>query len=436
MSWTDLQLPPPIQRSFNSEKAAEVALPAALVLLEGGVVGVIAAKIYQVSPFVLALVSAAPMFANLSSFFWSRLAAGRSKVATACLLQALIIGCVIAVALVPSGEFGAAVLVSAMIASRVLLAGVVTLRSVIWSLNYARHQRARATSQLQMINAVMTVVISSAIGPLLDAYPQSLGWIYWGGALVGCLGLLLFAQVRVIGEARQRVRERAERRSPTAALGFLQILKEDRLFRWYQLNMFGAGFSNMLIEAPLIFIVTRQMEASYTVSMLITMVIPFAVSLVSMPVWAAYLDRVHVAQFRSRQSVLWIIAQLLTMVGAMLESLTWLVIARTIMGVARGGGTLAWQLGHNDFARQDQLAAYMGLHVTLTGLRGATAPFLGILLYAGWSSNPVFGGSWSGIGSWVFGAAAIFSAMAGWGFNALYREMKRTGAIAIKTQVS
>ena len=45
---------------------------------------------------------------------------------------------------------------------------------------------------------------------------------------------------------------------------------------------------------------------------------------------------------------------------------------------------MAWQLGHNDFARQDQLAAYMGLHVTLTGLRGSIAPFLGIILYAGW----------------------------------------------------
>ena len=61
---------PPIERSFRAEKAAEVALPAALVLLEGGVVGVIAAKIYQVSPFVLALVSAAPMFAsNFPVFF-------------------------------------------------------------------------------------------------------------------------------------------------------------------------------------------------------------------------------------------------------------------------------------------------------------------------------------------------------------------------------
>ena len=79
MSWSDLRLTPSIQRSFRAERAAELTMPAALVLLEGGVVGVIAAKIYQVEPLTLALISAAPMFANLSSFFWSRLSAGRSK---------------------------------------------------------------------------------------------------------------------------------------------------------------------------------------------------------------------------------------------------------------------------------------------------------------------------------------------------------------------
>ena len=433
MSWSDLRLTPSIQRSFRAERAAELTTPAALVLLEGGVVGVIAAKIYEVEPLTLALISAAPMFANLSSFFWSRLSAGRSKIAFACALQALIIACVVCVALMPSGTWGAAVLVSSMIASRVLLAGVVTVRSVIWSLNFARHQRARATSQLQMINAIVTVIISSAIGPLLDLYPDSLAWIYWSGAVLGGLGLLLFAQVRVVGEARQRVRERQQRRSPAHSMRFIQILRTDKWFRWYQINMFGAGFSNMLIEAPLIFIITREMQASYTVSIMLTMVIPFAVSLICMPLWANYLDRVHVAQFRARQSVLWILAQLLTMLGALLESLVWLVIARTIMGIARGGGSLAWQLGHNDFARQDQLAAYMGLHVTLTGLRGSIAPFLGIILYAGWQHGGVLPGAWEGIGPWVFGAAGIISGLSGWGFYSLYRAMKLEGKIALRS---
>ena len=125
---------------------------------------------------------------------------------------------------------------------------------------------------------------------------------------------------------------------------------------------------------------------------------------------------------------------MLTMVGAALESLAWLITARTIMGIARGGGTLAWQLGHNDFARQDQLAAYMGVHVTLTGLRGAIAPFLGIMLYAGWSGTGWMPVSWEGIGAWIFGVAAVISSLAGWGFNGLYRHMKRNGSLALTSR--
>ena len=45
------------------------------------------------------------------------------------------------------------------------------------------------------------------------------------------------------------------------------------------------------------------MQASYTVSIMLTMVIPFAVSLICMPLWANYLDRVHVAQFRADRRV-------------------------------------------------------------------------------------------------------------------------------------
>ena len=175
MSRRRLNFSPEIQRSFTYEKLSEFTLPGALVLLEGGVVGVIAAKVYDVEPFTLALISAAPMFANLSSLFWSKLASGRRKVPAMTAIQIIVMFCVLAVAVAPINELGAFVLVSSMIFSRICVAGLTTLRSVIWSLNYARHNRAKATSQIQMINSLVTVAISSAIGPFLDAFPTGLG---------------------------------------------------------------------------------------------------------------------------------------------------------------------------------------------------------------------------------------------------------------------
>ena len=94
------------------------------------------------------------------------------------------------------------------------------------------------------------------------------------------------------------------------------------------------------------------------------------------------------------------------------------------MGVARGGGSLAWQLGHNDFARADQLSAYMGIHVTLTGVRGLS------LLCSACFSIPARWCQYNG--AWVFAVAAFVSGLSGIGFNRLYRQMKADGSIALK----
>lgn len=412
------ELPEAAQRAFRYEQLTELTLPVAFTLLEGGIVGVIAAKIYQVSPFVLAVITAAPMFGNLSSYFWSRLSSARTKVRFANVVQLLTMACVLAIAVAPVNEAGAVLLVLGMISSRLLITGIITVRSVVWSLNYARTVRARTTGRLQIITSLVTVVISSAVGPLLDADPESFRWVYIAGAVFGGFGIYFFSRVNVIGEARHRVLERQASRPADAEenIGFLEILRRDRQFARYQLYQFTAGAANMIIEAPLVYLITRELNAGYTQSIAMTMVIPFAVSVITLPLWAGYLDRVHVSEFRARQSVLWILSQILLWAGAVLGSLWWVGASRFVQGIARGGGSLAWQLGHNDFADQRALSAYMGIHVTLTGVRGATMPFLGMFLYIGLAD-------WNGIGAWLFLIAAALSAVSWWGFRRLHQAM-------------
>jgi len=51
------------------------------------------------------------------------------------------------------------------------------------------------------------------------------------------------------------------------------------------------------------------------------------------------------------------------------------------MGLSMAGANLGWNLGHNDFASLGRAQHYMGVHVTLTGVRGLIAPSLGMLCY-------------------------------------------------------
>jgi len=63
------------------------------------------------------------------------------------------------------------------------------------------------------------------------------------------------------------------------------------------------------------------------------------------------------------------------------QPLLWL--GAVLLGAALAGANLGWNLGHNDFASVGRAQHYMGVHVTLTGLRGGVAPPVGVLAYMG-----------------------------------------------------
>ncbi len=415
-------LDPAVEKSFRREQLCEFTLPMATSLMEGGFVAVVAAKTFNAEPWVIAVISAAPMFGNLSSFFWTRIATGRPKVPMVVVLQCLVLLCVAAIAVSPKNQNGAFVLLASVVLSRVLMAGIITARSVAWSLNYERSLRARATGRLQAITSLMVVVTTGLGGLVLDARPENFRWLYGAGALLGSLGVWSFWGVSVIGEQRQRVLERRGTRDGAGRNAFFGILRDDRRYARYQLHQFTSGTAAMMLEPPLVYLVSKQMAASYVVSITIVLLIPFLLMLATLPWWARYLDRVHVAEFRARQNSVWVVGILFMFVGAWQLSLGWLALGRVLTSIVNGGGSLAWQLGHNDFAPRDRLSGYMAVHVTLTGVRGAFAPFLGMALYLGWDAKGYVPGS-TGLGPWVFLLSAGLGVVAWRGFDVLRREI-------------
>ena len=56
-------------------------------------------------------------------------------------------------------------------------------------------------------------------------------------------------------------------------------------------------------------------------------------------------------------------------------------VGAALMGIGFAGGTLAWNLGHQDFAPAARDSEYMAVHVTLNGIRGILAPVASWYLY-------------------------------------------------------
>jgi hypothetical protein len=139
--------------------------------------------------------------------------------------------------------------------------------------------------------------------------------------VVAALGVWAFSRVPVAGEDGHLEEERALGQSGGERVGVIAILREDgdyaRFLGWQML----LGFAAMMTEAPLLYLVSREMRASYAESIGILTVIPVALSVVALPFWAMYLDRVHVSTFRSVHSWVFALAQGLLWLGAIGHSL-------------------------------------------------------------------------------------------------------------------
>ena len=180
----------------------------------------------------------------------------------------------------------------------------------------------------------------------------------------------------------------------------------------------------------MVYVVSRELAACFTTCIALTVVVPMGLGMLLLPLWATYIDRVHIADFRSRHSWLFVASQAFTGIGNLLGSLPLIGVGRAILGAARGGGSLAWQLGHNDFARPERAGMYMGLHATLTGVRGAFAPFLGMAVYLGSAGIDLPGTArrtpaFEGLGGWTMIFASCASAVAALGFGALHRKVSQ-----------
>jgi hypothetical protein len=407
--------------SFRRERIADATLPACLALVEGGVIGVIADKVYHAHPFWIAFATATPMFASLTSVAWARLAERVRPVPLLVSLQSAVVACTAGIALLPRSPGGLAALMALLVVARVAIGAIVTVRSVVWTRNYPRAVRARVTARLAILSQAGMAAVGLLAGVVLDRRPEALPWLFAAGSASGALGAWAYAGVRL------REDPAAAAASSPPRLSTLRVLREDPLFARYLGWQFLLGVSNMMIEPAVVYAVSREMGAGYGASIAIVTVLPNLLSMATLPVWARWVDRMHAAEFRAKHSWLWVLSQGVMGVGTLTGSVFLIGFGRVVFGVARGGGNLAWSLGHNDFAHPERAGLYMGVHATLTGLRGAFAPFLGMLLYLGAASRPLpLGLSLPGLpalGGWMMILAAAMALTATLGFARLQRHV-------------
>lgn len=390
-AWGIDALPLHARRSYRLELTATFFFTLAIACIEGGVVAVFAKQTFaglvpkRSLAFAVALVGAAPEIANLASFLWTQLGQGRRKVPLINAMQAAVLALVAALAFMPASPAGLWMLVGFVMLARVSWSGMLTLRPTVWRANYPPEVRATVVGRFSTVQTLLVASMGIALGAWMDRWVDSFRVVLPLAALLACVGLFSYSKIRMRDEQASLAQERS---SPDNVLRpwegpkiVLRVLREDPHFAWYMLWMFALGLGNLMLTPVLAITLKDHFQLGYLSSILIISAIPQLVTSAAIPQWARLLDRVHIVRFRAIHGWSFVVSTGVLALASLADSVPLLFLGAVLQGIGFGGGALAWNLGHVDFAPPTRTSQYMATHVTLNGLRGLIAPFGAVALY-------------------------------------------------------
>lgn len=429
------ELPTLSRRAFSLELTATLFLMLAMATIEGGVIAVFAKQSFAGSVstgllnFMVGLIGATPQLANILSFFWTGLSHGKRKIGFIASMQAGMMLCVGAIALLPThGAWALWLLLALVMGARTCWSGMLTLRPTVWRANYQPQDRTRIVGVLSGIEVLLVAVIGAALAWCLDTNPGAYRYFLPVAAGLGMIGVFAYGRIRLRHEGRV-LREEA---GDTAArvmkpwhgpLVVLRVLRDDRWYAQFMLWMFVLGFSNLMVVPCLVISLKEEYGFTHFPSVLVTSSIPALMTLLALPFWRRFLDKAHVVRFRAVHSWVFVAAGVCFTTGAFADrfigqqAIWCYFIGAAMMGIGYGGGQIAWHLGHVDFARPSETSRYMATHVTLNGVRGLLAPVVvttayEVLKHAGFDAH-----------LWVQGASLMVGIVGAAGFVSLRWKM-------------
>jgi MFS family permease len=368
---------------FYSRYTLRFHLPAELLLgAVGGITSLgdlVARKTLGAPDWMIALQSSIPTVALLLAMVWRDLLEGASR--RKVLLVTGLFGKGLLLFMAAAVSPGIFLLV--FIAFSFADSAFIPVRNSIFRANYPEALRGRFFGLVVSLTSLAVVAANLVAAQLLDHWEGSYRILFPMAGVLGLVAHATYARIRVRGDGLIEPRSsngpllrRAAGSVVRAFRSTTRILRADRAFRAYEgaFFLYGLGF---LMNLPLVvLLITDKLQLSYGQASWARFVVPPVMMVLFSPIAGRLLDRSH-SSFMMGIACFLLAAHSVLLAAA--NGVGLLLLSYIIFGIAMTGVNLAWNLGPVQFARTERESLdYMGVHVTLTGLRGAIAPFLAI----------------------------------------------------------
>lgn len=404
-------------------------------VVEGNLSAIVVAKTFQGGDFLVATASATPVGALFLSMAFGMVSVGRPKLRLSALYCTGTALCVTSVALVPRTEWGGVLFVIQMGLAQVFLCGVVTLRAALWKRNYPVRARGLITARLQALRMLAGVVTLLLLPALFDLDPEWYRATYAATGVAGVLAVVLLRKMHVRHERSELAGGGAGADDLVARMTLWEavwpisvltrawrILRGDPAFTRYLVAQMLLGIGVHMV-VPVMVITLDRTFAYYWISAVLVEVIPQVATFGSLRRWGPFFDRVPLPRFRVYTSLAAAVGMIFGMAatiavggeGGVQEAIVFPLAALLFAlrgvahGVQRGGASLAWNLGHLHFSSGGDAELYLGVHMSLTGIRAIVGPFVGVGLaqMMGWG---------------VWGVGCGLCLLSAWEFHQMARQ--------------
>ena len=271
-----------------------------------------------------------------------------------------------------------------------LVRGVIPAWMEILKRNVEKEKQSHLFALGSSLDYLAMALLPLGFGFLLDFYPGSWRWVFFGSSLLGILSTLFLT----------RIPPPLASTSPLPKISLLKpwaqtllLLKTRPDFKRFQIGFMLGGSGLMLMQPILPHFFVDVLDLSYTKMFVALVVCKSMGYALSSPLWARLYNKIHIFAFSSAVTLLAALFPFF-LLGAS-HYILYLYLGYIAYGIMQGGSEMSWNLSGPYFSQSEDSSIFSQANVLGVGIRGALIPPIGALLYE-MTGNPhliILGGS-------------------------------------------
>jgi len=267
---------------------------------------------------------------------------------------------------------------------------VLPLINLFLKSNYSQANFGKLYGLSTMGNKIVMLIITFLFGLLLDIDMTAFKYIYPFMGVLGVYSIYILSKIRIDGANIEYEKKHIKRVIIDSFTNTYAVLKENRPFLRFQISFMLYGFAFMITNVLVTIFYDQVLQLNYS-STAFYKNFYNTIAIVTLPFFGNLIGKMRIDKFTNMTFIWMLIYVMFTAISQYVSNgivvfeiriVFMLILAGISYGLFASTMSLLWSIGSAYFCTPEDAATYQAIHLTLTGIRGCIAPFIGVFIYA------------------------------------------------------